>query len=132
MKRFNIFAGNYGSGKTEISLNTALELRKDRRVTLVDMDTVNPYFRSAESAEMLKQHDIALIAPTFANTNVDVPAISAAVFGAFESENAIFDAGGDPVGAVALGGLFGYFMAVREQVMFYYVINARRPMQQNA
>ena len=43
MKRFNIFAGNYGSGKTEISLNTALALAKDRKTTLVDMDVAVSY-----------------------------------------------------------------------------------------
>ena len=56
MKRFNIFAGNYGRGKTEISLNTALALAKDRKTTLVDMDVVNPYFRSAESEKLLADH----------------------------------------------------------------------------
>ena len=106
MKRFNIFAGNYGSGKTEISLNTALALAKDRKTTLVDMDVVNPYFRSAESEKLLADHGIRLIAPPYANTNVDVPVLSAEVMAAFESETAVFDAGGDPVGAAALGGLW--------------------------
>ena len=73
MKRFNIFAGNYGSGKTEISLNTALRLAETRQTTLVDMDVVNPYFRSAENEELLKAHGVKLIAPPYANTNVDVP-----------------------------------------------------------
>ena len=48
MKRFVIFAGNYGSGKTELSLNTAMGLSEKGRTVLVDMDIVNPYFRSAE------------------------------------------------------------------------------------
>ncbi|MEF9987631.1 MAG: hypothetical protein RR632_06715 [Christensenella sp.] len=132
MKKFNIFAGNYGSGKTEISLNTALALSKKQQTTLVDMDVVNPYFRSAESEELLAENGVRLIAPPFANTNVDVPALSAEVMAAFESETAVFDAGGDPVGAAALGGLFQKFDARRDEVMLYYVVNARRPLQQTA
>lgn len=132
MKRFNIFAGNYGSGKTEISLNTALVLAKEKQTALVDMDVVNPYFRSAESAEMLAENGIRLIAPPYANTNVDVPVLSAEVMAAFECESAVFDAGGDPVGAAALGGLFQKFEAFREDTMLYYVVNARRPLQQTA
>ena len=132
MKRFNIFAGNYGSGKTEISLNTALALAKTAKTALVDMDVVNPYFRSAESAEMLAQNGIKLIAPPYANTNVDVPVLSAEVTAAFEYEAAVFDSGGDPVGAAALGGIVARFNAVRDEVSFYYVINARRPLQQTA
>lgn len=130
MKRFNIFAGNYGSGKTEISLNTALALAKDRKTTLVDMDVVNPYFRSAESEKLLADHGIRLIAPPYANTNVDVPVLSAEVMAAFESETAVFDAGGDPVGAAALGGLLAKFSVHRDETMLYYVVNARRPLQQ--
>ncbi len=132
-KRFSVFAGNYGSGKTEISLNAALALAQaGKHVTLVDMDVVNPYFRSAEHADLLQEHGVRLIAPPFANTNVDAPSISAEVFSAFDSECAIFDAGGDPVGAAALGSLFGYFNAQREDTFFYYVMNARRPLQQTA
>lgn len=132
MKRFNIFAGNYGSGKTEISLNTALRLAETQQTALVDMDVVNPYFRSAENKELLKAHGVKLIAPPYANTNVDVPVLSAEVMAAFESETAVFDAGGDPVGAAALGGLLQKFKAVRDDTMFYYVVNARRPLQQTA
>ncbi len=132
MKRFNIFAGNYGSGKTEISLNTALKLAETQQVTLVDMDVVNPYFRSAENEALLARHGVKLIAPPYANTNVDVPVLSAEVMAAFESETAVFDAGGDPVGAAALGGLLQKFQPVREDTVFYYVVNARRPLQQTA
>ena len=94
MKRFNIFAGNYGSGKTEISLNTALRLAAEKQTVLVDMDVVNPYFRSAESETLLTEHGVRLIAPPYANTNVDVPVLSAEAMAAFESEAAVFDAGG--------------------------------------
>ena len=42
-----VLAGNYGSGKTELSLNLALKAAKTASTVLVDMDIVNPYFRAA-------------------------------------------------------------------------------------
>lgn len=129
MKRFNLLAGNYGSGKTELSLNMSLGLSKKGRTALVDMDIVNPYFRSSESKEMLAQNDVRLISPPFANTTVDVPALSAEVFGAFRYEYAVFDAGGDPVGATSLGAYKKYFTDVKDDFIFYYVVNMRRPFQ---
>ncbi|MGI6153898.1 MAG: hypothetical protein ACOYJB_08745 [Christensenellaceae bacterium] len=131
MKRFNLFAGNYGSGKTELSLNMALQLKNCGKTALVDMDIVNPYFRSSESKEMLEEEGIRVISPPFANTTVDVPALSAEVYSAFKSEYAVFDAGGDPVGATALGGYKKFFKDVEPDFMFYYVINARRPFQRS-
>lgn len=129
MKRFTVFGGNYGSGKTELSLNTALALKDKGNVALVDLDIVNPYFRSSESLKMLENNGIRLIKPPFANTTVDVPALSAEVYSAFNYDYAIFDAGGDPVGAHALGGLKAYFNENRDDTSFYYVVNARRPFQ---
>ncbi len=131
MKKCYIFAGNYGSGKTELSLNMALRLKEEGKTVLCDMDVVNPYFRSAEQRELLEAGGIRLIAPPFANTAVDVPALSAEVKAAFEYDFAIFDAGGDPVGAAALGGFRQDFERIRDAVTVYYVINARRPFQEN-
>lgn len=133
MKKYNIFAGNYGSGKTEISLNLAKELAmQKKRVMLLDMDIVNPYFRSSEHEEMLKALGIRVVKPCFANTNVDVPSLPAEIYSAFTLplDAAIFDAGGDPVGAAALGQLADRFD--RTDLEFYYVINALRPLQENA
>ncbi len=131
MKKFIVYMGNYGSGKTELSLNTALKLAQSGQTALCDMDIVNPYFRSAESKAMLEERGIKLIAPPFANTTVDVPALSAEVRAAFLSEQAVFDAGGDPVGATALGGFKRDFEEIAENRSVYYVVNARRPFQAN-
>jgi len=125
MKKLIIYAGNYGSGKTELSLNTAIHMAQRGDTALVDMDIVNPYFRSSEHVSMLGEHGIKLIKPPFANTTVDVPSLSAEIYSAFTYEYAVFDAGGDPVGAKALGGMREYFEEVREKVGFYYVVNAR-------
>lgn len=129
--RYCIFAGNYGSGKTELSLNLALKMQEvNRHTALADMDIVNPYFRSSEHREMLEDKGIRLITPPYANTAVDIPALAAEVQSAFEYDFAVFDAGGDPVGAAALGTYHARFAG--SQTMFLYVINARRPLQLKA
>ena len=130
MARCIVLAGNYGSGKTEISLNLSIACSQKGKTVLVDMDIVNPYFRSAEHKSMLAEKGIRLIAPTFANTAVDVPAISAEVFAAFSYDYAVFDAGGDPVGASVLGSIRDRFEG--QELQFYYVVNARRPLQRTA
>ena len=134
MKKYNIFAGHYGSGKTEIAINTVLGFVKEgKRTVLVDMDIVNPYFRSSEKEEMLVEKGIRVIKPCYANTMVDVPSLPSEIYSPFtqgECDAAVFDAGGDPVGAAALGMLKDYFDENREDTEFYYVINTLRPMQQ--
>lgn len=131
MARCMILAGNYGSGKTEIALNMALDCSGKGRSVLVDMDIVNPYFRSAEHRDLIEAGGVRLIAPTYANTLVDVPVISAEVFAAFGYDYAVFDAGGDPVGASVLGSI-AYRFEGQEEVKFCYVVNARRPLQKTA
>lgn len=131
MARCYVLTGNYGSGKTEIALNMSIACSAKGKTALVDMDVVNPYFRSAEHGPMLEEKGIRLIAPTFANTAVDVPAIRAEVFAAFSYSYAVFDAGGDPVGASVLGSVADRFEGQEEHTV-YYVVNARRPLQQTA
>lgn len=104
--RIIVHIGAYGSGKTELSIDEALRLRQEYEpLALVDLDIVNPYFRSGEHVEMLEAHGIHAILPTFANTAVDVPAVSAEVQRVLDDGrwHAVFDVGGDPVGAAALG-----------------------------
>lgn len=130
MAKCYILAGNYGSGKTEIALNLSLAFSKKGKTVLADMDIVNPYFRSAEHGKMLEANGIRLIAPTYANTLVDVPVISGEVFAAFSYDYAVFDAGGDPVGTSVMGSISDHFAG--QEVRFYYVVNARRPLQKTA
>jgi hypothetical protein len=133
VKKITVLFGNYGSGKTELSLNLALTLaEKSRHVALVDLDIVNPYFRSSEHKAMLESRGIRVIAPVFANTAVDVPSLPGDIYAAFGHEYAVFDCGGDPVGAAALGGLKSRFDAVRADTEALFVINTRRPFQDSA
>ena len=132
MKRITVFYGNYGSGKTEIAINCALSLCHEHTdVTLVDLDIVNPYFRSSEHAGMLKARGIRVISPVFANTAVDLPTLPADIYSAFLGGYAVFDCGGDPVGAAALGSLKEHFDDVRGDTEVFFVINTRRPFQES-
>jgi hypothetical protein len=99
-KKIIIVCGHYGAGKTNISVNLCVELK----YTLVDLDVVNPYFRSADNIKDMEEHGIDFIVPEFANTNVDIPAVPAAVYSVFTGERrAVLDVGGDDNGAAVLG-----------------------------
>lgn len=131
-KRIHIITGHYGSGKTNLAVNMALDFnKKGKKTCLVDLDIVNPYFRAADSRVMLEQLGIKVIAPIFANTNLDIPALPPAVYSVFndKSYQVVLDVGGDDAGAAALGQYSGL---IKEENNFehYYVINARRALTQ--
>ena len=125
-----VFTGNYGSGKTEITLNLALESTKQMKTTLVDLDIVNPYFRSGEKAEELRDAGVRMLMPTYAMTTVDIPALPAEIQSVFEipSDRVIFDVGGDDTGAAALGRYYPSFRVRRKQTKMILVINCMRPL----
>ena len=104
-QRMIVITGHYGSGKTSIAANLALDLARQEPVTLVDLDIVNPYFRSADLREPLETAGVRLIAPVYANTNLDSPVLPPEIAGIFrpESGRAVLDVGGDDAGAIALG-----------------------------
>ena len=105
-KRLTLFAGHYGSGKTNIAVNYALALAKEgKRVCIADLDIVNPYFRTKDSAAELEAAGVTLVSPQFANTNVDLPALPAEAYRLVTDKNTygIMDIGGDDRGAYALG-----------------------------
>ena len=123
-----VVVGHYGSGKTEFSLNLAFRLREQgEKVTIVDLDVVNPYFRTADAVNELKAQGIRVIAPEYANTNVDVPALPPDIFAAFETDGTvIFDVGGDDDGAIVLGRFFSRFQEAPYDMLG--VVNTRRPL----
>ena len=127
---FLVLTGNYGSGKTEIALNLALESAKRMKTTLVDLDIVNPYFRSGEKADELRKAGVRTLMPTYAMTTVDLPALPAEIQSVFEarSDRVIFDVGGDDTGAAALGRYYPSFMTRRDRTMMILVINCMRPL----
>lgn len=128
--RFLVITGNYGSGKTEISLNLAFEAAHSRKTTLVDLDIVNPYFRTGEKANELREAGIRVLMPTYAMTTVDIPALPAEIQSVFEvpSDRVIFDVGGDDTGAAALGRYYPSFIRYRQELVTAFVVNCARPL----
>lgn len=130
MKKYFIIIGNFGSGKTELALNMAFRhAALGEKVTLVDYDVINPYFRSTERRPELEAAGVRVISPNFTTSGVEVPSIPAEIYSVFsdDSDMVIFDVGGDPVGAIALGMFNRYFREI-EQLEVWYVINMRRPL----
>ena len=128
--RYLVLTGNYGSGKTELALNLAMQFSGQYQTTLVDLDIVNPYFRSGEKAEEMRSAGVRMLMPTYAMTTVDIPALPAEIQSVFEvpSDRVIFDVGGDDTGAAALGRFYPSFMARRDQTKMLFVINCMRPL----
>ncbi len=125
-----IITGHYGCGKTNVSANVALHLaRSGKKVTVVDLDIVNPYFRTADFGNLFKENNIELVVPMYANSNLDIPAISFDLGGIINGEGyTVIDVGGDPEGATALGR-YSDIMENHSgsgQLGLYYVINKYR------
>lgn len=133
-KRITLFAGHYGSGKTNIAVNYALKLKEaGQDVVIADLDIVNPYFRTKDSSDELSAAGIELISPEFANSNVDLPALPASLYGVVQNKKrlAVLDIGGDDRGAYALGRYAPYILEEGDYEMVF-VANFMRPLTQTA
>ncbi len=129
-KRITLLCGHYGSGKTNIAVNLSFYLRETyEKVAIADLDIVNPYFRTKDSAEDLKKADIKLIASEYAGTNVDIPALPQDMYSLTDDNTlrAIIDVGGDDRGALALGRLSDAIKEENDYEMLL-VINKFRPL----
>lgn len=133
-KRLMLLCGHYGSGKTNIAVNLALQMRKQyEKVALADLDIVNPYFRAKDSSDVLEQAGIRLICSEFANSNVDFPALPQELYAITDdlSVHSVLDIGGDERGALALGRIAPAITAENDYEMLM-VINACRPLTPDA
>ena len=129
-KRLTLFAGHYGSGKTNIAVNYALHLANEgKKVCIADLDIVNPYFRTKDSEKQLSAAGVDLISPQFANSNVDLPALPAEAYRLVEDRSSygIMDIGGDDRGAYALGRYVPYILQENNYRMVF-VANCYRPL----
>ena len=144
MKRITLFAGHYGSGKTNIALNYARMLKRSgEKVAIADLDIVNPYFRTKDSAADLQAEGIDLVVSDFANSNVDFPALPKEIYALTapikQSNNSnnqtitrvVIDVGGDDRGALALGRYVPDIKAEGDYEMLA-VVNASRPLTETA
>ena len=128
MKRITIVTGHYGSGKTNFSVNLAVRAAEEgKSAAIVDLDIVNPYFRTADFRQLFEEKGIRLIAPDFANSNLDIPSIQFDVVQfALNEECLIIDVGGDDAGATALGRYAEALAPFTDDIDMLYVINQRR------
>ena len=129
-KRVLLLCGHYGSGKTNIAVNLAQQLKREYpTVTLADLDIVNPYFRSKDSAAELEEAGIRLICSNYANSNVDIPALPPDLYALTDDRQmkAVIDVGGDDRGALVLGRLAPAILDENDYEMLM-VINCYRPL----
>jgi len=123
--------GNFGSGKTETALNYALALaRAGERVKLVDLDIINPYFRSREAREFAAERGVEVIAPAGDFAYADLPILMREVWGALGASapdgfKVVLDVGGDDLGARVLGGFANTLRGLSPAL--WQVVNERRP-----
>jgi hypothetical protein len=145
-----IFAGRFGSGKTETAINYVLSLVSSQNsrdqswrppasqagtlpplapdgAILVDLDIVTPYFRSREVAERIEERGVQVIAPSVIGQHLDTPAITPEIQGAIQQQSrpVVIDVGGDRQGARALGQ-FSAGIKQRSYDMLF-VVNPFRP-----
>ena len=135
LKNLTVVTGHFGSGKTNFAVNLARFAAKEgRKVTIIDLDIVNPYFRAADNVTELEALGVKCVVPDFANTNVDIPTLPPAVMGAIEAHEKepdrliIIDVGGDN-GAVALGMYKRFFKEGDYDLL--YVLNKYRPLTED-
>jgi len=128
-ERLVIIVGNYGSGKTEVSVNLAVGLAKSgKRVQIADLDIVNPYFRSREARATMEACGIRVVIPPGAQAFADLPIVVPQIKAMLEPQGddfSIFDVGGDDVGAKMLSS-FREALGSKPYALLQ-VINTRRP-----
>lgn len=130
-KKHILITGHYGTGKTNIAVNIALASAKENKTVLVDLDIVNPYFRSADNKDILEKAGVKILTTNFANTNIDAPSLPAEIYSVFSSNaTVIWDIGGDDAGAIALGRFADKIKA--DGYSCLYVINKFRPLTETS
>lgn len=133
MRKMIVLVGNYGSGKTEIAVNLAVNgAAEGMRTLVIDLDKVNDYFRMSDRVALLAEKQINLVSPTFAGQGVTPSNMSAAVASAFTDnwDLVVFDVGGDAAGALSLGRYHQDFSAFKGELQVYDIVNVFRPMSE--
>ena len=106
MKDVKVLIGNYGSGKSELALNFAMQAAaRGDRTELLDLDMVNTYFRLTERGKMVEQKEIRLVSPNFACSGIETLSLPAEVSSAFvlDWDTVIFEVGGHGAGPLPSG-----------------------------
>lgn len=123
-----VVVGNYGSGKTEVSINLAVHCREaGLHVRIADLDLINPYFRTREVARTLTRMGIQVVLPPEPYLQADLPILSPMIAGMIRDPNdlTVLDVGGDDAGATVLASLADAFE--NRPVHMLMVTNPFRP-----
>lgn len=129
-KRITLLCGHYGSGKTNVAVNMAYDQKEAfEKVAIADLDIVNPYFRTKDSAKDFEDRGIELICSEYAGSNVDIPALPQQIYSICDQKDkqVIIDVGGDDRGALALGRIAPSIIDENDYEMLF-VINCYRPL----
>ncbi len=132
-EEFQIFAGRIGSGKTEIVINVAIQMKEAGiKSTLFDMDIVKPYVRIRDLKEtLIPKYHLDIVAPPDVTRTLDLPIFPKFILGKLMEKGTqkILDVGGDPYGA----GAIAQFREVMPEgtYNFFFVVNTRRPETSN-
>ena len=134
-----VVCGHYGAGKTNLSINLAIDASlSGQSVSIIDLDIVNPYYRTSEYKDLLLEHNIKLVAPASARTTLDTPSLTREIAPSLrqaamseslgKNSTLIIDLGGDDAGASAIGR----FSSLIEECKYemYYVFNKKRNLSQ--
>ncbi len=131
--RVIVLTGDYGCGKTNLAVNLALTLAEKGKVSVVDIDTVNPYFRTADFSEQLSARGINVVCPMYANTNLDIPVLGFNLESIIaQSDYTILDVGGSDAGAYPIGRYSGLFRSLGDELAMLYVFNMYRLADRSA
>ncbi len=128
IKGIVIIVGNFGSGKTEVAINLAVNRKRSGTdVRIADLDLVNTYFRTREARKPLAELGIEVVLPPEKYLQADLPILSPAIAGLIRrpSQLTLIDAGGDDVGATVLASLADPFR--KKRVHMLQVVNPYRP-----
>ena len=130
-KKVTVFTGNFGSGKTELSLNYALHLKEENdKVAVIDLDTVNPFFRSREKNELMEEEGIEVVYPKELKY-ADLPIVTPNIKKYLQNEDyySVIDVGGEEDGAKVLASIAGDVEKTDYEINL--VINTKRPFTDN-
>lgn len=125
--RIKVFVGEFGSGKTELAVNYALQLKEAGfSAAIVDIDLVKPYFRTRENRELLEEHGVVVVAPDRRLAHSDLPIMPEDLTRILYQQDfqVVMDVGGGE-SSIVLGQLNRKFADNPYEALL--VVNTRRP-----